>query len=160
VGPQTVRAFDASDDDEFEVFFQRALPGALRLAHLLTGSVSIGQDVAQDAMAAVHKQWIDIENPAAYLRTVVVNLSRSAQRRSIRERLHLHGRAHTVTTIPEIDETWHLLRQLPAAQRAVVVLRFYEDLSLAEIAEHLGKPIGTVKSTLHRALANMKEALK
>lgn len=153
------RSVAVDDVDGFEAFYGRALPGALRLAHLLTGSVSVGQDVAQDAMVAVHQRWHEIENPAAYLRTTVVNLSRSVQRRSIRERMHLRGRPEAVTSIPEVDETWRELRRLPPAQRTVVVLRFYEDLSLAEIAEQLGKPIGTVKSTLHRALSTLKEVL-
>lgn len=149
----------AEDGDAFEDFYERALPGAIRLGHLLTGSVSMGQDVAQDAMIAVHKRWQEINDPQAYLRATVVNLCRSALRRSIRERLHLHARPEAVTNIPELDETWRELRRLPPTQRAVIVLRFYEDMSLAEIAEQLDRPVGSVKSTLHRALSRLKGVL-
>ena len=65
-----------------------------------------------------------------------------------------------MTGVPELDETWRELRKLPPSQRAVIVLRFYEDMPLAEIAEQLGMPLGTVKSTLHRALSKLKETLQ
>ncbi len=143
----------------FDAFYADSLWGAARLAHLLTGSASVAQDIAQDAMVAVHQRWSEIDNPSAYLRATVVNLSRMAIRRWSTERRYAGRRVETVTTNPEFDETWQQLRRLPARQRSVVVLRFYEDLSLAEIAEVLGMPVGTVKSTLHRALDNLKDVL-
>ena len=111
---------------------------------------------------AVHAAWNELENPEAYLRAVLLNRARSAQRRLIRERLHLtrFRAAEQVAPTPEIDEMWNSIRRLPADQRDVIVLRFYEDLSLAEIAEVLDKPIGTVKSLLHRALHRLKEGLE
>lgn len=144
----------------FDDFYRSHVDRARSLAHLITGSRMLGQEIAQDAMIAVHGAWEQLDEPAAFLRTVVVNRSRSVQRRLIRERLHL-GRAtvDTATGIPELDETWAEVRRLPAAQRTVVVLRYYEDLSLAEIAEVLDQPLGTVKSTLHRATARLKERL-
>lgn len=161
VRPRSSRLANVSeeDPDAFEDFYERALPGAIRLAHLLTGSVSTGQDIAQDAMLVMHGRWEQIDDPPAYLRATVVNLCRSFQRRSIRERLHLRGQSEAVTNIPELDETWRELRRLSSSQRAVVVLRFYEDMSLAEIAEQLNWPIGSVKSTLHRALSKLQEVL-
>lgn len=143
----------------FDAFYVDGLWSAARLAHLLTGSASAAQDIAQDAMVAVHQRWAEIDNPSAYLRATVVNLSRMAMRRWVRERRYARRRVETVTTNPEYDETWQQLRRLPAQQRAVIVLRFYEDLSLAEISELLSKPVGTVKSTLHRALENLREVL-
>jgi len=143
----------------FDAFYADCLWGAARLAHLLTGSASEAQDIAQDAMLAVRQRWTEIENPSAYLRATVVNLSRMAVRRWVRERRYANQRLATTVANPEYDETWHQLRRLPAQQRAVVVLRFYEDLSLAEIAHLLDTPMGTVKSTLHRALRNLKDVL-
>lgn len=61
--------------------------------------------------------------------------------------------------MPAIDETWRMVQRLPMAQRHVLVLRYYEDLSLAEIADLLDQPLGTVKSTLHRAGTRLKELL-
>ena len=60
---------------------------------------------------------------------------------------------------PELDEVWTLVQELPTAQRAVVVLRFYEDASLSEIATLLGRPASTVRSDLRRALTKLKESL-
>ena len=64
-----------------------------------------------------------------------------------------------MTDIPEIDETWQAVARLPVRQRAVVTLRFWEDLPEMEIAAALSWPAGTVKSTLHRALKRLKEDL-
>jgi RNA polymerase sigma factor (sigma-70 family) len=61
--------------------------------------------------------------------------------------------------LPELDETWGVLRRLPDRQRMAVVLRFYEDLSEAEIAELLGCRPGTVKSLIHRGLAKVKKEI-
>lgn len=148
-------------ESDFEEFYRSHVERARSLAHLITGSRSIGQEIAQEAMLAVHEAWPTLERPEAYLRVVVVNRSRSVQRRQIRERLHIarSARAESVTAIPAIDETWAVLRRLPVSQRIVVVLRYYEDLSLREIVELLDQPLGTVKSTLHRAVARLKEFL-
>jgi RNA polymerase sigma factor (sigma-70 family) len=64
-----------------------------------------------------------------------------------------------VTAIPEIDETWVLVRQLPVTQRAVVVLHYYEDLPLVEIGQLLDRPASTVRSDLRRALDRLRKAL-
>jgi DNA-directed RNA polymerase specialized sigma24 family protein len=106
----------------------------------------VGEEVAQEAFVALHAKWEQIIDRDAYLRTVVVNLSRTVQRRQIRERLHLVPGRDESSTTPSVDETWSIVRRLPADQRAVVVLRYYEDLPLAAIAVVLGQPVGTVKS--------------
>ena len=58
----------------FEAFHARERPGLLRLAHLLTGSPAVGEDLVQDALIAVHRHWPEIADPAAYARTALVNL--------------------------------------------------------------------------------------
>src|SRR5690606_36499255 len=116
-------------------------------------SQATAADLAQDAMVVVQRRWNDIDTPAAFLRSTVVNLSQNRRRRWFHERRWLATqRTPAPSHLPEIDETWSILRRLPGQQRAVVVLRFYEDLSLAEIGELLSLPLGTVKSTLHRPL--------
>lgn len=145
----------------YEEFYRAHIGRSCSLAHLITGSRPVGQEVAQEAMLAVHEAWESLEQPAAFLRTVVVNQARSIQRRQIRERQHLRrsrGR-EPISTMPAIDETWRMVQRLPMAQRHVLVLRYYEDLSLAEIADLLDQPLGTVKSTLHRAGTRLKELL-
>jgi RNA polymerase sigma factor (sigma-70 family) len=148
-------------DTGFEGFYRSHTQRAGALAHLITGSRSLGEEIAQEALLAVHDSWDRTTFPAAYLRSTVVNMSRSAQCRLIRERLHLTqlSRVERVTSIPEIDETWTLIKRLPADQRMILVLRFYEDLAIDQIAELLDKPVRTVKSTLHRTLARLKETV-
>ncbi len=155
------RATVPGAESGYEDFYRAHIGRARSLAHLITGSRQLGQEVAQEAMLAVHEAWPTLEQPAAFLRVVVVNRSRSVQRRQLRERLHLQreGASEPVGGLPSIDETWAVVQQLPPSQRELLVLRYYEDLSLSEIAELVDQPIGTVKSTLHRAVARLKELL-
>ena len=132
----------------------------VRLAHLLTGSVAVGEEIVQEAFISLRARWDVVDNPAAYARTAVVNLARSNQRRQRLERGHAERLRPASALPPELDETWRIIRRLPADQRAVIVLRFYEDLSLAQIAKELDRPLGTVKSLLHRALKRLKEHMQ
>lgn len=147
-------------DQTFVAFYERQLAPSVRLDHLIVGSPTVAQDVVQDVFLTVHTRWSSIESPEAYLRTALINRCRSAQRRQIVERLHLRRPTAATTSVPEVDETWSALQRLPGDQRTVLVLRYYADLSLADIASELHKPLGTVKSTLHRALARLKEELQ
>ncbi|MFN3258111.1 MAG: RNA polymerase sigma factor [Ilumatobacter sp.] len=116
------------------------------------------EDVVQDAFAGLHRNAHRVSNPGGYLQRSVVNLSIKVQRRRHTatryrpDQLPLSG-------IPEIDETWQAVSRLPPRQRAVVALRYWEDLSEAQIAAALDWPAGTVKSTLHRALAQLKKEI-
>ena len=157
-GCVTIRSVTVSY--EFDNFHDQHRPAMLRLAHLLCGSAEAGEEVAQEAFLVVHSRWPSLDEPAAYLRVVVVNKSRSVQRRQIRERRHLRSiRGKPTVLAPEIDETWQQLKALSADRRAAIVLRFYEDLAVAEIAEVMDKPIGTVKSLLHRGMAELKASM-
>jgi RNA polymerase sigma factor (sigma-70 family) len=154
-------ADDVGSVMSFEAFYEDNFLRAARLARLITGSVEIGQDVAQEAFLAAHRRWQTIVNPEAYLRVAIVNLSRSVQRRQIRERLKLEmstQRRHSLP--PDVDEMWTQLQRLPIEQRTVLVLRFYEDMSVSDIASDLGRPVGTIKSVLHRALERLREDLR
>jgi RNA polymerase sigma-70 factor (sigma-E family) len=149
--------------ESLEAAYRRLRPRMVRLAHLLTGSLHTAEDVVQDAFLSTARHWSTLDKPDAYLRTAVVNGSLSAHRRSGRERdkaARLRTLASAVTVdVPELDETWDVLRQLPDNQRAALVLRFYEDLPEAEIARLLGCRPGTVKSHIHRGLARTRKAL-
>jgi RNA polymerase sigma factor (sigma-70 family) len=131
----------------------------LRLAFLLVGSEAQAEDIVQTAFVAAHARWDVIDHHLAYLKRTVVNRAADAHRRRARERRWLARQREPVSEIPEIDETWHVLRQLPTAQRTVVVLHFYEDLPLVDIAEMLGRPTATVRSQLHRALDRLRRTL-
>lgn len=141
-----------------ETYRELRLP-LLRLAFLLTGSRETAEDLVQSAFAAAHPRWQQIVDPQAYLRRSVVNLAKDGQRRDYRMRRLLRPEAEPVTSIPELDETWALVRRLPATQRAVVVLHYYEDLPLVEIGHLLDRPASTVRSDLRRAHTRLRKEL-
>jgi RNA polymerase sigma-70 factor (sigma-E family) len=140
-----------------ELFEEQRVP-MVRLAHLITGSNAIAEELVQEAFVRVHNRWDEVDNPPAFLRTVVTNLCRSEVRRA---RLIPRRVVHTITATgdPEIDETWAAVCRLPFRQRAVLVLRYYADLPEAEIARVLDCQVGTVKSTHHRAIAKLRTEL-
>lgn len=143
-----------------ETYRELRLP-LLRLAFLLTGSRETAEDVVQSAFLSAQPRWHRIDDPPAYLRRSVVNLAKDGQRREFRRRslLRPEPEPEPVTAIPEFDETWALVRQLPVTQRAVVVLHYYEDLPLVEIGHLLDRPASTVRSDLRRALDRLRKAL-
>lgn len=148
-----------SASPSLEVLFVSERRALCRLAHLLTGSASLGEEIVQDAFLALHRNWADVVEPARYLRRTVINRARSEQRRQIFRRWHGPASSPSVVVPDEYDETWQLIRRLPAEQRAVLVLRFYEDRTLGEIAAELQRPLGTIKSLLHRALARLRREI-
>jgi RNA polymerase sigma factor (sigma-70 family) len=139
-----------------EQVFRDQRVALIRLAYLLTGSRDQAEDIVQTAFAAAHRRWSGLDDPLAYLRRVVVNRAQDLHRRRFRRPPPPDV---GITQQPEIDETWAELVRLPASQRAVVVLRFYEDLPLTDIARMLDRPEGTVRSDLHRALARLRRTL-
>ncbi len=135
--------------------------GLVRLAYLLTGSREQAEDLVQQAFAAAWDRWAAIDQPLPYLKRAIVNRAADAQRRSIRDRLfRQRARVEPVTEVPELDETWAHIRTLPQRQRAVVVLHYYDDRPLNEIADLLARPAATVRSDLRRALDRLRKVLK
>ena len=145
---------------DFDDFYRAQRAPLVRLAHLLTGSPAHAEELAQEALLAAHQRWSGLENPAAYARRSVVNMAQSHHRRSALQRRHERDSRPPVDLPPEIDEMWQHIRRLRSDQRAVIVLRFYADMKVDEIAEALGKPAGTIKSLLHRSLATLKENMR
>lgn len=147
----------------YEEFVVARSPSLYRTAYLLTGQQADAEDLLQTALVKVYVGWRKVagaRSPEAYARQVLVNAFVSGRRpaRFTRERL--------VTSLPErgaedVDPTdrlslWPQVEALPPRQRAVVVLRYYEGQSEAEIAETLGCARGTVKSTASAALATLR----
>jgi RNA polymerase sigma-70 factor (sigma-E family) len=147
---------------EFERVYAAHYDALIRLALLTTGSAAVAEDVVQEAYVALYQRWFDVVEPGAWLRRVVTNRSTSWLRRLMVMRRH-DRRLDPVTThaAPAAEDiaVRTALARLRPRQRAAVFLRFYLDLSEAEIAEALGCRPGTVKSLLHRALAVLKEHL-
>jgi RNA polymerase sigma factor (sigma-70 family) len=129
-----------------------------RLATAITLDRHRAEDVVQDAFAGLHRNAHRVSNPGGYLQRSVVNLAIKVQQRRHTARRYRPDQL-PLSGIPEIDETWQAVARLPPRQRAVVALRYWDDLSEAEIAATLDWPAGTVKSTLHRALAQLKKEI-
>ncbi len=144
--------------ESFDTLFVRQRLPLTRLAHLLTGSNQVAEEIVQEAFMRLHARWDEVYNPNGFLRTVVSNLAKNHARRLLLERRHA-SEAPAVVGEPELDETWAAVCALPFRQRAVLTLRYYEDMTEAEIAEVLGCRVGTVKSAHHRALARLREQL-
>lgn len=157
-------------DEEFEAFFSAEAENLRRLAVFLTGDPVRGADVAQEALVRVYQHWgrIRNEDPGPYARRTLVNLIRSAHRRSLLERRHAEREQRDLKVVREADtarmndwlELAQALKKLSPTRRAVIVLRFYEDMSEAEIARVLDRPLGTVKSDVHRGLAQLRPLLE
>jgi RNA polymerase sigma-70 factor (sigma-E family) len=151
-----------SDDPipTFDEFFRAEWASAVRLAAILTQQSTAAEDLAQDAFTRVFAKWAGATNPKAYLRATLVNVCRQWQRRKGVERAKLP----MVATFESVDFVAHELADavgaLPYRQRAVLVLRYYADLSEAEIADALDCRAGTVKSLASRALARLEKDIQ
>lgn len=131
----------------------------VRLAYLLTGSNALSEEVVQDAFIKVRGHLGHVDAPVAYLRTTVINCSNNHHRHVAVER-RLAPLAATPEAVEDsLDELSDALATLPERQRTVLVLRYYQDLTEAEIAKALGCRPGTVKSLAHRGLASLRKVI-
>lgn len=142
----------------------------LRFAYVLSGDAHLAEDLVQEVLARMHRRWAKVtamDHGEAYVRAAIVRQFLSWRRR----------RASTEAILAEVpepavrhqpqqqeqvvarDQMWQLLGGLPRNQRAVLVLRFYEDLPDDEIAALLGCGVSTVRSQASRALAKMRTML-
>ncbi len=159
-------AGDDRDRDGFDEFLARSLPGLLRFGHVLTGSPAEAEDLVQEALARCLRRWrrVSVSDPVAYVRRTMINTHVTRWRRW-EARVSLGP----VPEIPADDvsllrrEEWDPLRRalasLPARQRAVLVLRYLEDLPDPAIAALLGCRPGTVRSQAARGLAALRPLL-
>jgi RNA polymerase sigma-70 factor (sigma-E family) len=155
----SARARPASPSGTFDDLYRAEYPRAVRLARLLTGSPSSAEDLAQEAFVRVHRRGAGVANPPAYLRTVVVNVCRNWHRARAREARRLVEHGQLIDVSVEARELEASLALLSYRQRSVLVLRYWLDLSEAEIATALGCRAGTVKSLHARALAALRKEL-
>jgi RNA polymerase sigma-70 factor (sigma-E family) len=150
-------------DGRFEEFVRTRAHALYRYGYLLTGNAHDTDDLVQDALLKVRAAWSRLGNqddPIGYTRTVMARLHINSWRRRRRE--------YVVPDVPDtaVDEghgtggqytpVWRALATLAPGQRAVLVLRYYEQLSDVEIAATLGVSPGTVRSQMFRALANLR----
>lgn len=128
------------------------------LAAAVTLDRDLAEEIVQDSFVGLQRNVARVDRPLGYLQRSVVNAGIGRLRRR-RVAAHRVTPPALPTSTPEIDETWSVVVALPVKQRAVVVLRFWEDMTIDSIAETLGWPPGSVKSTLHRALKRLREEL-
>jgi RNA polymerase sigma-70 factor (sigma-E family) len=135
----------------------------LRTAALLAGSRADGEDLLQSALERLLRHWRRIDgDPENYVRRTLYNLAADGWRRQRvwQRKVVLFEPAppvDPVTVVDLRDAVVRVLARLPPRQRAVLVLRYFEQLSEAETAEALGCSVGTVKSTTARGLARLRE---
>ena len=144
--------------ESFETVYAERWSRMVRLATLTTGSVTLAEEIVQDAFEQLHRNWETVLQPSPWLRAAVVNRCRDWVRRQGLERRHAKPSANAV----EADEGIAMrdaLQVLTPRQRAAIVLRFYEDLPEAEIATLLKCRPGTVKSLLARGLSTLRKEL-
>jgi RNA polymerase sigma-70 factor (sigma-E family) len=146
----------------FEEFVATASPRLLRTAFLLTRDAGHAEDLLQTALARAWRAWHRVNgDPEPYVRRIIVNTHATWWRRRWRgeeptgELPELPGEAPQ-DAVGDREWLWHALGRLPRRQRAVLVLRFYEDLTEAQVAALLGCSVGTVKSQASKALAKLR----
>jgi RNA polymerase sigma-70 factor (sigma-E family) len=152
-------------DAEFAALVQAWWPGLYRTAYLLLGDHHLAEDLTQTALAKTYASWSrvrDLDAAPGYARVVLARTAASwFRRRSWRNELPTEtlpelGHEHEPSDRPAVVAA---LAALPPRQRAVVVLRWYDDLSVREVADALGITEGTVKSQTSHALASLRRLL-
>lgn len=160
----------------FDQFLTDAADGLLRSAYLITWDLADAEDLVQECLFKVARRWHRVrkmEHPVAYARTVLVHLALDDGTHRRRRRAELRPDAAgvlessddeaAVRVLGRVEANADLLRALrvlPPRQRAALVLRYFDDLSEAEVATVMGCSIGTVKSTTSRALERLRQEVE
>jgi RNA polymerase sigma-70 factor (sigma-E family) len=161
---------DSDREAAFEAFVLGGQDALFRLAFLLSGDRHLAQDLVQGTLERAYQHWRRVAaagNPDAYVRRILVNSARDwwRSRRYVVEQgldaaLAVASERDSGTErVESHDLVVRALRGLPAKMRAVLVLRYFEDLSEAETASVLGCSVGTVKSQASRGLARLRVAM-
>lgn len=175
---QLVDAVLAGDGDMFRVLVERVSPRLLNVCRRILGDPAEAEDVAQEAFVRAYRSLGTFRGDgqfAAWITRIAVRVAaaRLSERRTMTQLLGEGGAADGSAQLPstagnpEAEVLDHEQRKaildgiavLPMDQRRVVALRFYGDLSLQEIAEVTNRPVGTVKSRLHRGLATLRDRM-
>lgn len=147
----------ASERDSLTTLYRELRQPLARLAYVLTSDAAFADEVVQDAFVQLSERWAGIDNPAGYARVAVINRCYSHLRRVATTRRTPLPPATPV--MPVYDELGDALAKLAPERRAVLALRYYADLTDAEIAEALGIRRSTVRTRAHRALAELRREL-
>lgn len=158
----------AGRDDDFSAYVRGRYAHLVRVAYLLCGDRGRAEDITQSALAKTYRSWPRLRDPGAldaYVRRAIVNETTSWWRRAARRERPVADLPDHAVDDDRLDRTAErsellpALRALPPGQRAVMVLRYFEDLSEAQTAAVLGVSVGTVKSQHARGLATLRRVL-
>jgi RNA polymerase sigma-70 factor (sigma-E family) len=157
---------DEVDDPAFVALFEEHYEALVRLARLLVDDRGSGEEIVQDAFVRVYRRWSRIDDPVRYVRAAVVNGARSRLRHRAVVRRYVAPVSRPAAPVEdevvvrsEHTEVADAVRALPRRQRECLVLRYYADLSEAEIAATLGILTGSVKSHSSRGMAALSRVL-
>ncbi len=144
------------DDRRFDEFYRDRRRPMIKLAERLVDHGYIAEELVQEAFQRVWQRWGHLDNPAVYLRTIVVNSCHDElrRRRVRREALRVVEQAD-----PETHYLTDVLSGIKPRRRTAIVLRYYGGHSVSEVAAAMDIPTGTAKSLIHRGLADMRCAL-
>jgi RNA polymerase sigma-70 factor (sigma-E family) len=162
---QAVVPLDVRAEQLLDGLYRTHAPGAVRFALMLTGDRALAEDLVHEAFVRVGVKLDTLRDPSAfgaYLMRAVANLAKSHFRHRAVVMRHERAIDLDALVVAPVDVTTNdalleALRRLPVQQRAVLVLRYYNDCSYAEIASVLGCPEGTVKSQLARGLERLRK---
>ncbi len=142
----------------FDTLYHREYHSLVRMATALVDYLEKAEEVVQEAFAQLYTRYAQVDNPVAYVRVSVLNgCRRVLRRRRLARALHATSQRDAESTGElGFNHMLDAVRRLPTTQRNAVTLRYELQLTDAEIATTLGIPLGTVKSTLHRALTRLR----
>lgn len=146
-------------DEAFDRFYAETFGGLAGYAWSLTGERSTAEDLAQEAMARVYARWFVLREPQPYAFRIVTNLARDRWRRRRHELANLRNLVQE-DVAPADVAVLDAVERLPEQLRDVVLLYYYADLPVDEVARAVRRPVGTVKRRLHEARAHLAEALR
>ncbi len=159
VSAEAAPADEAISLASFDELYRAEYEPMVRLARGLVDGREVAEEIVQDAFAKVFERWSRLDQPGGYLRTAVVNGSRSELRkREVRRRIGL--RPFLAPQPQEQDFLVDALNKLSHRQKTVLVLKFYADMTEKEIAQAIGIRPGTVKSATSRGLAELRKVVE
>jgi RNA polymerase sigma-70 factor (ECF subfamily) len=163
--PVTLRAVSAADDD-FRAFYTREYAGLARYLWRLVDDLELSHDLAQESMVRLYSRWRGVTEPRGYLYKVATNLARRAWRKRADEVIAVAGLAQLARVVgatvegPELTSAVRdAVRSLPARLRDVILLHYFADLTVEDVASATSRPAGSVKRQLSEARAALAVAL-
>lgn len=156
------------DEESFREFVRAGWPALVRFGYLVTGDRGAGEDLVQTALEKTHRRWGSVQrtdDPSVYVRRAMVNTATSWRRRRRHREVSLEtaidpaASSDTYGVVDVRDELWRALATLPPRTRAILVLRYFEDLSEADTARVLDCSVGSVKSQASRGLDRLRHTL-